>query len=440
MELTTAERLILIAKKAQKNKSLRFTSLAHHLNAEYLKECFEKLKKGKAAGVDTRTVESYTDLEINQKIEQTVEAMKKKKYKPQSVRRAYINKSNGDKRPLGIPTVIDKVVQLGMVRILEIIYEPLFLPVSYGYRKGLSPHDCLKEINHMVMGRKVNWIIEADIKRFFDTIDHKWLARCIEERITDPSFLLLIHRFLKSGIMEEGKYQATERGTPQGGIISPMLANIYLHYVLDNWFENVVRKQCGGYVQLVRYADDFIIGAQHKEEAQAILINLTKRLKKFGLTLAEDKTRILEFGRFAKENRHRRGEEDPETFDFLGFTHYCTTTKDGRFQVRVKTQRKRLNNSIQSINQWLKSVRSRMKVTQIWKKMIVKVHGHYQYFGISGNFESIRRYYYKSIYFMFKWMNRRSDKDTWNWEEFWKYLKEHPIPRPKLTYAIYNTW
>ena len=435
----TATKLVLIAKKAQEQPQLKFTSLLHHVNVDFLKDCYKQLKRGKAAGVDGRTLESYTEEEIGLAIEETVERMKQKKYRPRPVRRVYINKANGGKRPLGIPTVVDKVVQMACAKILSNIFEPTFLPVSYGYRPRRNAHECLKEINHMVMGKKVNWIIDADIKGFFDHVDHTWMMRCLSERIVDPNFKRLILKFLKAGVMEEGQIRETRKGTPQGGIISPILANIYLHYVLDLWF-TVYKKRLKGYAQLVRYADDFVIGVQHQDEARQILQELRSRLEKFGLSLSGEKTSIKEFGRFAAENRERRREKKPETFDFLGFTHYCTKTRDSRFMVRLKTNRKKMSKALVEMNRWLKTVRNRAKLKDIWRILALKLQGHYNYYGVSGNFEGIDRYYRKTLRLTYKWMNRRSQKKSWNWEGFDRYLATYPLPRPKLMYAIYNTW
>src|SRR3989344_7351491 len=246
METNTEDKLILIAKRAGEKPRLKFISLIHLMNAKYLKECYHLLKRRKASGVDLRTLESYTKEEMYQTLDEVVRLMKAKRYKPQPVRRVYIDKENGKKRSLGIPTVIDKVVQLGMTRILEAIYEQTFLPVSFGYRPERGAHEAIKEINHMLMGKKVNWVVEADIKGFFDHIDHGWMLRCLEERIKDPNFISLIKKFLKAGIME-GYYIPTNDGTPQGGIVSPMLANIYLHYALDLWFEKREKKALQGY-------------------------------------------------------------------------------------------------------------------------------------------------------------------------------------------------
>lgn len=438
-EYNTAMKLILIARKAKEEPKLKFTSLMHLLNVEYLKECFGELKRNRAGGVDGRTVESYSAEEIEWELKRLVERLKSRKYRPQAARRVYIEKTGGGNRPLGIPTVIDRILQRALSRILEPIYEPLFLKESYGFRKGRSAHECLKELNHVLMGKKVNWIIDADIKGFFDHVEHGWMEKCLEQRIVDPAFKVLIRRFMKAGVMEEGRAIATARGTPQGGNLSPMLANIYLHYVLDVWFQSV-KTQFKGEVYLVRYADDFIVGAQYEHEARQILEELRQRLAKFGLELSPGKTGIKEFGRFAARNHRQRGQGKPETFDFLGFTHYCTTTRDGRFMVRVKTSRKKMNKTIVGMNRWLKAVRNLKPLNEIWEMLIMKLRGHYNYYGLSGNFPGINRYYTKTRNLVFKWMNRRSQKRTWNWESFEQFLAKHPLPKPRLTYAIYNTW
>ncbi len=440
METNTATKLILIARIAQERKDEKFTSLMHLLNAKYFFECFKELKKRKAAGIDGKTVESYTELEIKQTLEQTVLQIKQKKYHPKPVRRVDILKDNGKIRKLGIPTVVDRVVQLAMTKILKAIYESDFLAISYGYRPEKDAHTCLKEVNHMIMREKVNWIIDADIKGFFDTIDHSWMIKCLEQRIKDPNFKSLILRFLKAGIMSEGYREKTEKGTPQGGIISPVLANIYLHYVLDLWFERREKKKIAGYTQLTRYADDFIIGVQHQAEAKQILTDLSERLKKFGLELSLEKTKIIEFGRFARENQTKKGKDKPETFTFLGFTHYCSTTQDARFMVKVETSSKRLDKAIKGIKIWLKSKRNQKHLKEMWPVLKIKVQGHYNYYGVSGNLEGLKQYYEQTKRLLFKWINRRSQKKTWNWKTFERYLSQYPIPKPKLTYAIYHTW
>lgn len=439
-QVNTVTKLVLIAKKAREDKRAKFSRLMYLLNEAYLCECFKLLKKGKAAGVDGRTLESYTDGEIQQAIAETVVKLKARKYQPQPVRRVNIEKGNGKLRPLGISTVMDKIVQLGITRILSGVFEQDFLDVSFGYRPNKNAHGCLKEINHMIMGKKVNYILDADIEGFFDNLDHRWLLRCLSGRISDSPFKRVIWKFLKAGVMEEGKFLPTREGSPQGGIISPVLGNIYLHYVLDLYFEKKLKHNLKGYTQLLRYADDFIIGIQHSADAAKIQAELTKRLGKFGLSLSKEKTAIKEFGRFAAENRQRRGQRKPETFNFLGFTHYLSQTQDGRFSLRAKTQGKRLNKAVVEMNSYLKRVRSMLKPKEIWQVVTAKLTGHYNYYGISGNFESMQTYYLKTRNQLFKWLNKRSEKTSFNWERFQKYLEVYPLPEPKLTYAIYNTW
>jgi len=436
----TAAKLIRITKKAQEEQKYRFTFLKYLLNEAYLQACYKELKTGKAAGIDGRTVESYSTEEMMQAIQDTIMNMKNNRYRPQPIRRVRIRKENGGERLLGIPSVIDKVVQLGCTKILESIFEPTFLPVSYGYRPGRNAHECLKEINHMGMQKRVNYIIEADIEGFFDHVNHDWMMRCLQERIGDPRFLRLIKQFLKAGVMDGDHRIETTEGTPQGGILSPVLANIYLHYVLDLWFRVKVQKQVKGYSQLIRYADDFVIGCQYKEEAEQVLRELQGRLEQFGLRLSEEKTRIMEFGRFAAVNRKKRGEKKPESFDFLGFTHYCGRTRDGRFALKVKTSRIRMKRGLHTMQEWLKTIRNILPVREFWPLFKMKLAGHYQYYGVSGNFEEIQRFYQQTRRLAFKWLNRRSQKKSWNWEQFQKMELRFPLPQPKLYYAFYNTW
>lgn len=435
----TKNKLTLIAKKAKAELRLKFTSQIHLLNEEYLYECFKQLKRGKAPGIDGRTVESYSEDEIKSAISQLVKDLKAQKYRPSAVRRVYIPKANGKQRPLGIPTVMDKVLQRAVANILEPLYEPLFRDCSYGFRPNRSAHDALKAVNHMVMGQKVNWIIDADIKDFFGNVNHDWLMKCLKERINEPNLLRLIKLFLKAGVMNKGINEQTTKGTPQGGIVSPILANIYLHYVLDLWFELKEVPKQKGYAELVRYADDFVIGAQHKAEAISMLADIRTRLAEFGLELAEDKTHILEFGRFAERNRKKQGQGKPETFDFLGFTHHCSTTRDGRFALKVKTGRKKYTAALAKLKLWLMLNRV-LPIKLIWKALALKLQGHYNYYGLSGNFTAIKLYYYHTRLLVFKWLNRRSQKKSWNWEQFQIYWNKHQLPKPELKYAIYNTW
>ena len=440
MYINTATKLTLIAKRSQQKPQEKFTSLAHLLNEEYLIDCYKELKRHKAAGIDGKHKEDYTDETIKQEITETVAKMKARKYRPKPVKRVYIKKANGQQRPLGIPAVIDKVVQLGIKKILEAIYEPHFLNVSYGFRPNRNCHQAIKTLYRAVMTKPANWIIDADIKGFFDNVDHQWLIECLNQKIADSRFRTLVIKFLKAGVIEQGKYYDVEQGTPQGGVLSPMLANIYLHYILDLWFEKVEKEQIKGYTELIRYADDFIITASTREEAQQILQDLKARLQKFNLELSKDKTRLIEFGRYAKENSQRKGKRKPETFSFLGFTYYCSKSRKGNFLLKAKTSRKKQNKKLKEMNQWLKAVRNMLKGKDIWKVLSSKLQGHYNYYGISGNFRSIQEYYYQVQQMLFKWLNRRSQKQSFNWQEFAAYHKRYPLPKPALVYNLYDLW
>lgn len=315
-------KLDLIAKQAHGNPACRFTSLAYLLSEGFLTACYEGLKKKKkASGVDGVSVEEYGK-DLSKNLQGLVSRMKAKQYYPQPVRRVYIPKRDGSKlRPLGIPAVEDKIVQKGVARILEAIYEQDFLEVSYGFRPGRGCHDALRVFDRAVMSRPVSYVIEVDIKGYFDHLSHTWLAAFLRHRISDPSFLSLIVRMLKAGVMEEETWTATEEGSPQGGNVSPILSNVYLHYVLDLWFEKKLKKSLKGYAELIRYADDFVICCQYGWEAERILTELKGRLAKFGLTIAEEKTHIRAFGRFAYDQAKKTG-RGADTVEFLGFTHY----------------------------------------------------------------------------------------------------------------------
>ena len=419
MDKTTKAKLSLITKKAAADRTLKFTSLIHLLNdEEYLYQCFKELERGKAAGVDERTKESYTEAEIRQAIADVAQQLKTRKYRSQPVRRVFIPKSNGKLRPLGIPTVMDKVIQLAVAKMLEPIFEPLFLNSSYGYRPKRNAHEAIKAANDMLMGQKVNWVIDADIKAFFDNVSHEWMRECLRQRISDPNFLTLIRRILKAGVMTNGVYADTEQGTPQGGIISPILANIYLHYILDLWFEKKIKPMLKGYAGMVRYADDFVIGCQYPEEAQRIVQSIKERFAKFNLTLAEDKTRVIEFGRFVKERRTKRGKGKPETFTFLGFTHYCRRTRKGAFVVRHKTSGKKYRESVKRLKEWMRSMKNMRPLPELWNTLSLKLKGHYQYYGVSGNLRRLRSFQCETERAAFKWLNRRSQKRSWNWDSF----------------------
>jgi len=432
----TETKLKHITQVAQENSLYKFTSLASLLSEDFLANCFLELKKDKASGVDGVSVEEYGK-ELRENLRELVGRMKRMQYRPQAVRRSYIQKDNGGKRPLGIPAVEDKIVQMGITKILEAIFDVDFLDVSYGYRRDRNCHAALNRVDKAIMTKPINYIVDADIKGFFDNVDHKWMVRCLEQRIADKNIIRLIVRFLKSGIMEEGILYKTEQGTPQGGILSPILSNIYLHYVLDLWVERKMKKECVGYVEEIRYADDFIICVQKKAEAEYILSALHERLDKFGLSLSEEKTRLIEFGRYAKKNAIRRGGKSA-TFDFLGFTHYCDKTRRGYFKVGRKTSRKKFLLKMKAMSSWLRSVRNKLHSADIWKILSAKLIGHYRYYGVSGNYISISCFYYHTVRYIFKWLNRRSQKRSFNWHQFNVYLERYPLPKPKLYHDFYT--
>ena len=428
--------IINIAQKAKEDPNCKFTSLAHLINEEFLKECFKELKKGKSPGIDGVTVGEYAE-NLDENIADLVERLKTKHYKPQPVLRVYIPKPNGDKRPLGIPAVEDKIVQMAIKKIFEAIYEQDFIDSSYGFRPNRSCHDALKELDNTIMKGPVNFVVDMDISKFFDTVDHEILMECLKQRIVDPSLLRLISRFLKSGIMEEGKFCETDMGTPQGGILSPVLANVYLHYALDLWFENEVKQQLIGYARQIRYADDFIVCFEKEGEARAFQDALKKRLSKFGLTISEEKSKIIEFGKCACTRAKRYGWKC-ETFDFLGFTHYCDKTRKGKFKLGRKTSRKKFIQKMKDMNIWLKNIRNRVELKEWWKILGLKLLGHYRYYGISGNFRSLQDFYHRVERLAFKWINRRSQKKSYNWKKFQRFILFNSLPKPKIYHSLYN--
>ncbi len=421
--------LSFLSQRAAKEPNKQFHSIMHHVNKEALKANFYKLGRNRAVGVDGVSWREYeTNLEKN--IEQLFVKMKQMAYRPKAVRRVYIPKGKNGQRPLGIPAIEDKIVQKTMVDILEAIYEQDFYDYSYGFRRQKSCHQALKSVSMLINNNPIHHVIDADIKGFFDNVSHEKLVELLEKRITDKKFLRYVIRFLKSGCMEDGKIHKTNKGTPQGGNISPMLANIFLHYVLDEWFEKEIKPGLRGQSHIVRYCDDFVILVRYKDEAQAIMRKVKERFKEFGLELNEDKTEILSFGFFERENAKKQ-KRKANTFDFLGLTHYCSETRRGRFKVSRKTSKKRLNESLKSIGKWLKNNRCLLTIRALWEKLIPKIRGHYQYYGVSDNIRSLEKYNYEVTRLIYKWMNRRSQRQSFNWEQFDKYLKCYPLPKPK---------
>jgi len=436
MENLTPTKLALISERARKEPRCQFISLAHLLNEGFLKECYYRLGRDRASGIDGVTWKEYGE-RLDENLKGLVARMKAKRYKPLPARRVYIPKGEHSRRPLGLPALEDKIVQKGIARILEAIYEADFLDCSYGFRPGRDCHQAISAVDKAIMRKPVNHVIEADIKGFFDNVSHTWMMEFLKVRIKDPSFLLLIRRFLKAGYIDAGMVVATKRGTPQGGNLSPMLSNIFLHYVLDLWFEKKLKPRLKGECRLVRYADDFICLVQYMDDARHIEQALRSRFARFDLELHPEKTRVISFGMYERENAQQQ-KRRPNTFDFLGFTHYCGKSRRGRFIVCRKTSRKKFRKKCKELNAWLKRVRNYLNVKEWWPVLCAKLTGHYRYYGVSGNFRSLRCYYLAAVRNVLKSLNRRSQRRSYTWAGYWEYLKRYPLPKPRIMYRLYT--
>ncbi|MCD6135377.1 group II intron reverse transcriptase/maturase [Candidatus Bipolaricaulota bacterium] len=425
---TKLERIAEIAKERPEE---RFTSLIHLINEESLIQAHRKMKAKKVPGIDKVTKDKYKE-NLKENVKDLITRMKRNAYRPQPVLRRYIFKIGTNKtRPLGLPAYEDKLVQLVLKEILEAVYEQDFLNCSYGFRPYLGCHKALKALNYIIEKKRINYIVDVDIKGFFEHLDHKRLMEFLSIRIADPKINRLIVKFLKAGVMEEGRLLPTSEGTPQGGIISPLLANIYLHYVLDLWFKETIRERCKGSAYLIRYADDAICCFQYPEEAHRFYQDLIERLKEFNLELAEDKSKIIPFGIDSLDR------VKPLTFDFLGFTHYAGKSKKGKFRVKRKTARKKYTASLKRCKEWLKINRN-TETKIIMQKLTIKLLGYYRYYGITDNTKALVSFRTEVGKLLFKWMNRRSQKRSFDWNRFNLFLKRYPLPIPKITVHIYG--
>jgi group II intron reverse transcriptase/maturase len=424
--------LTRIGEKARKEPGLVFTSLYHHIcDVDNLRACYDTLGAKKATGVDGVTKEEYgKNLEEN--LQELSERLKRMGYRPGPKKRVYIPKAGSERgRPLGISALEDKIVEEATRRTLEPIYEAVFEDSSYGYRSGRSPHQCLDALGRTIQQKKVSYVVEADIKGFFDEVNHEWMIRFLRHRIGDERVIRLIIRMLKGGIMEDGLVRATEKGTPQGSILSPLLSNIYLHYVLDLWFSRRVSKASRGEAYYFRFADDFVACFQYREDAERFRQSLKERLKEFGLAVAEEKTRCIEFGRFARENAYKGGEK-PKEFTFLGFTHYCGKTKEGYFKVKRRTSRKKLGQSLSKFTQWAKQARHVLRKGEMLREARIRVMGHLGYYAITDNLVRCDTYVYRAMRIVYKWLNRKSQRKAYTWEGFKQALAWVDWPKARL--------
>ncbi len=420
-----------IAAKARREPKLRFTALAHHITGERVWKNLHQIPNGSAPGVDGQTVAEAKE-DFDAWIGPMLEAMHRKGYQAPVIRRVYIPKpGKQEKRPLGVPCVSDRALQRSTAEVLSAIYEQDFLSCSFGGRPGRGAHHALATLNEIIAGRKVSWVLEADLKNFFGSLDHGCLLRFVEHRVGDPRLISLIRRWLKAGILEHGEVHPNEEGAPQGGSISVLLSNLYLHYVLDLWFERVVKARLRGEAYLVRYIDDFVVCFQYREDALRVQAALHKRLGKFGLTQEPSKTKLVEFGRFAQRHAPKRGRRRPETMYFLGFTLYCTRNQKGNFKVGMRTEKSRLQRSLSHLRDLMRRMRH-LPVSEQAINLNRVLRGHYAYYGIAGNFRALQKVHRFVERYWRKMLCSRSRKGHITWEVFHRIKARFPLQRPKL--------
>jgi len=418
-----------IGQRAKEEKGERFTNLMSALKVPLLAEAYQRLRRSAAPGVDGVTWEEYGE-HLDARLLDLQDRLHRGSYHPQLVRRVHIPKGDGRTRPLGIPALEDKVVQQAVRMVLEPIYEREFKGFSYGFRQGRSPHDALNALAEAI-SRKVNWVLDADIRSFFDTIDHGWMQKFIEHRIGDRRMVRLLMKLLHAGVVEDGELREVEEGTPQGGNASPLLANIYLHYALDLWVHQWRRRHARGEVYIVRYADDFVMGFQREQDALAMREALASRLAEFGLELHPEKTRVLRFGRFARQDGEREGCKHPETFDFLGFTHIAGQDRRGKFQLKRRTSRKKSRAKLEGLREQMRRRRHQPAPMQhAWLSSVIR--GHCQYYGVPTNSRALRSFRERVRQSWHDQLQRRSQRARWSAVQHAAFAKRFPLPLPKI--------
>jgi len=432
-QINTKTKLNKIALLSRSDPNRSFESLMHHFNEESLKECFYELDGKKAVGIDGIDKETYGK-DLNQNIAKLISSMKAMAYRPGPVKEVLIPKEGkpGATRPLGISGFEDKIVQKMMQQILESMYDPLFLECSYGFRPGRGCHDAIRALQHHLHNNAIQTIIDIDLKNFFGTIDHRILESILKEKIKDTKFIRYINRMFKAGVLSNGDVVMSDEGVPQGSICSPVLSNIFAHYAIDLWIEEMVKPNCKGEVKLFRYADDAIICCQFNGDALRIRKALTKRLEKFKLELNEEKTKQVPFDKRLIAQGIEQG-----TFDFLGFTFYWGKAKSGRIIPKLKTKAKTMRSKLNKVKEWIKKVKDKIPLKQIWKTFTAKLKGHINYYGVSHNAEQVSTFLNGAKRIVFKWLNRRSQRKSFTWEQFAKYMKSHPLPTVKIVHKLF---
>ena len=433
---TKLARISQLSRENQNNPEFRFLSLAHLIDKEMLIQCHAKMDGRKAVGIDGISKEDY-GTNLNENLEDLMRRMKRNAYKPKPARRVEIPKDNGKTRPLSIYCYEDKLVQEALREILEAIFEPLFYDAMMGFRPKRGCHQALQKLNKMLEWNYTNYVLDADIKGFFDHLDHDWIMKFVGSKIKDPQILRIIKRMLKSGIMKDYQFEPTEEGSGQGSVCSPILANIYMHYVLVWWFEKKIKPQLEGYAGIVVYADDFVVCFQRKSDAEWFYERLKRRMEYFELNLEEEKSRLIEFGRFAEENRKRRHQGKPESFSFLGFTHYCSKSKYGKFRVKRKTSQKKFKKKSREIRLQIRNMRTR-PFKEAVEKLNQILTGYFHYYGITDNMQSLKRFRDVVQKSLFYWFNRRSQRKSFTWDRFNRLLALNPLAKPKIYVSIYG--
>ena len=412
---------------------MRFTSLAHLMDEEFLKAAWQRVRKDGAVGADQQSAKDYAaNLDAN--LCGLYERLRSGRYKAPPVRRVWIPKDGGKQRPLGIPTIEDKLVQQAVAMILEAVHEQDFLDCSHGFRPKRSAHAALQQLQDTIVMHRVGWVLDADIEDFFGTLDHEWLRKMVRHRVNDGSIDRLIGKWLHAGVLEEGAISHPSSGTPQGGVISPVLANIYLHYVLDLWFEKEIKRSLPGEAYLFRYADDVVFCFEHEADAQRVSELLRERLLKFGLRLNDTKTKLIRFGREAKGSDGGK----PESFNFLGFTHVCGKTRKGKFTVKRRTMKSRIHRAMRRVTEWCRANRHLPLVEQ-QARLNRGLRGHYNYYGITGNSHCLQQFYDHVVSTWRKWLERRGRRGSMPWYRFRELLERLPLVRPFIAHSVYAT-